>query len=60
MRNIVDHTDFCRACRGRGYTESYEWNIYANAETLKSFTCYFCGGSGKRTVRIISNKGDKQ
>lgn len=50
-QDIVDHADFCRACRGRG--GEYEDNGYGG----RIFEpCYLCGGNGFRTVRIYEPK----
>jgi DnaJ-class molecular chaperone len=53
MTTFDDPHDFCRVCRGRGFVQSWEWNIHANTETLQNFTCNQCQGSGMRTLRLL-------
>lgn len=47
--SIVDPSDFCRPCRGKGFTRTEEYN---HAGKLVGFTepCFFCNGTGNRTV----------
>ena len=43
--HLVDHTDFCRACKGKGYQTSAPGEV--------SPRCRYCDGTGKRTVLVL-------
>lgn len=49
--NLVDPSDFCRCCRGRGYLSEEVWQEgrYVNV----SQACWHCDGTGHRTVLVL-------
>ena len=57
--SLIDPHDFCRACRGRGYDESFEYSATAGTRTLQTFTCMFCDGRGVRTVIVLGERNGK-
>jgi DnaJ-class molecular chaperone len=53
--DIVDETDFCRTCAGTGVMRETEYR----PEPITIFSpCFFCRGTGRRTVLIFEGNGD--
>ncbi len=48
MQDLVDHADFCRACRGRGY-----FSDPTGRGTFVDNDCDQCRGTGLRTVLVL-------
>ena len=50
---IVDPSDFCRACKGKGSTYSYEPSVLPPYRMTDRYApCWLCGGTGNRTVKV--------
>jgi DnaJ-class molecular chaperone len=47
MTDIVDRTDFCRACRGKGRVTDQ-----VDHGRTRSVPCDECRGTGSKTVRV--------
>jgi DnaJ-class molecular chaperone len=52
MQDLIDKTDHCRACGGRGYFKEK-----TQRDTWLYDDCRDCRGSGCRTVRIEKKAG---
>lgn len=44
---LTDDTDFCRPCKGTG-----EEGERSSTGAWMTGSCYFCGGTGTRSIRI--------
>lgn len=54
---IRDFDDFCRPCRGKGYSTSIEASSYPPYGMAQvSRPCWLCGGTGVRTVLLSEPK----
>ena len=49
--DITDPSDFCRACRGKGWI-----NEATSRGTILSERCFDCRGTGQRTVLVFPEK----
>ena len=56
MKYIFDEGDFCRSCKGNGYTNEHD---HSRGVTI-SESCWHCGGSGMRAVVIMPKKEEKE
>ena len=55
--HIRDLDDFCRPCRGKGYSVTVEtsaWPPYGLVTVSRA--CWLCGGTGLRTVLVSAPK----
>lgn len=55
--HIRDFDDFCRPCRGKGYSVTVEtsaWPPYRPVTVSRA--CWLCGGTGLRTVLLSAPK----
>ena len=56
MKYIFDEGDFCRSCKGNGYTTEHD---HSRGVTI-SDSCWKCGGTGMRAVVIMPKKEEKE
>ena len=50
MTDIVDNSDFCRICAGKGRLTEVEYRPH---RVVVISPCWFCGGHGFRTVKLM-------
>lgn len=50
MTDIVDPSDFCRICAGKGRLTEVEYRPH---RVVVISPCWFCGGHGFRTVKLM-------
>lgn len=50
MPDLVDNEDFCRPCSGTGKATEIQWRDGREVHIYSD--CYYCRGTGKRTIRL--------
>jgi len=53
---IFDENDFCRSCKGNGYTNEHD---HSRGVTIAE-DCWKCNGTGLRAVVIMPSKEGKE
>ena len=56
MNYIFDENDFCRSCKGNGYTTEQD---HSRGVTIAE-DCWKCNGTGLRAIVIMPKKEGKE